>query len=150
MEKIDINNRTCYYFHDIIEFKDCDFNNIILIKKSSENILLYGVSYETSIGAKSLLLGSIKQMVLLEFMMGLHIQNHLTLKKMMPFSTGLDVLQHKKVELHMLFFTIYNDQNCLIRFFTTTKNTDFEQFIIHIKSVFDNDQNHYYYNECIF
>ena len=39
MEKIDINNRTCYYFHDIIEFKDCDFNNIILIKKSSENIL---------------------------------------------------------------------------------------------------------------
>ena len=54
MEKIDINNRTCYYFHDIIEFKDCGFNNIILIKKSSENILHQGVSYETSIGGKPL------------------------------------------------------------------------------------------------
>ena len=42
-KKIDIKNRTCYYFNDIIKIQDFDFNNILLDEKSCENILIYDV-----------------------------------------------------------------------------------------------------------
>ena len=34
-----IKNRTCYYFDDINEIEDFDFDNILLDEKSYENIL---------------------------------------------------------------------------------------------------------------
>ena len=33
-KKIDIKNRTCYYFHDIMTVIDIDFSDILLNKKS--------------------------------------------------------------------------------------------------------------------
>ena len=39
----------CYYSDDIIKFEDFDFDNIIIDKKSLENILIYDVSYKTLI-----------------------------------------------------------------------------------------------------
>ena len=36
LKKIDIKNRACYYFDDIIKIKDIDFDNILLDKKSYE------------------------------------------------------------------------------------------------------------------
>ena len=46
LKEIDIKNRTCYYFDDIIKIKDFDFNNVLINEKSLENILVYDVSYK--------------------------------------------------------------------------------------------------------
>ena len=34
----------CYYFNDIIEIEDFDFDNILKDKKSYKNILVYNIS----------------------------------------------------------------------------------------------------------
>ena len=47
-------NRTCYYFDDIIEIKDFDFNNFLLDEKSFENILIYDILHKTLISTKLL------------------------------------------------------------------------------------------------
>ena len=53
-KKIDIENRTCYYFDDLTTDWDICSDNILLDKKSFEtyeNIVIYGISYKTSTGA---------------------------------------------------------------------------------------------------
>ena len=58
LKEIDIKNRTCYYFDDIMKVGKFDFDNILLDKKSNknsyENILIYDISYKTLMGAKPL------------------------------------------------------------------------------------------------
>ena len=44
LKEIDIKNRTCYYFNDIIKMKDLDVNNTLKYEKSYENILVYNIS----------------------------------------------------------------------------------------------------------
>ena len=53
LKEIDIKNRTCYYFDDIIKIQGFDSNNLIN-EKSNKNILVYNISYKTSLGAKPL------------------------------------------------------------------------------------------------
>ena len=83
LKEIDIKNRTCYYFYDIMRVTDIDFNNILLDEKSYkkffENILLYDISYKTFMGKKTLriqfdkidgfieMYGGIKYLVLLQY-----------------------------------------------------------------------------------
>ena len=59
-----------YYFGDLIKFEAFDFDNILVDEKLYENILINNILYRTLIG----LLGLIKQMDLLEFIMELNIQ----------------------------------------------------------------------------
>ena len=47
-------NRTCYYLDDIIKIEDLDFDNILLDKKSYENVLIYIISSRTFISAEPL------------------------------------------------------------------------------------------------
>ena len=53
LKEIDIKNRTCYYFDDIIRFwdRDVDLSDILLdeklYKQKYENILIYNTSYKT-------------------------------------------------------------------------------------------------------
>ena len=54
LNEIDIKNRMCYYFDDIINSEDFDVDNILLNEKSNENILLYDTSHKTLIGAKAI------------------------------------------------------------------------------------------------
>ena len=57
LKEIDIKNRTCYYFDDIITDRDIYSVNILLDKKSYETynkILAYIISYKTSTGPKPL------------------------------------------------------------------------------------------------
>ena len=55
LKKVRIKNRTClHYFNEIIKLEDFDIDNILIDKKSHENILIYDISYETLIGSKSL------------------------------------------------------------------------------------------------
>ena len=52
-KKVQIKNRMCYYFDDIIKLENFDFN-ILIDEKSYENILIYNISYKTLIGSKPL------------------------------------------------------------------------------------------------
>ena len=54
LKEINIKNRTCYYFDDIINIENFDFYNILLDEKSRENILIFDISYKTLMGTKPL------------------------------------------------------------------------------------------------
>ena len=54
LKEINIKNQMYYYFDDIIEIEDFDFDNILIDEKSCKNILAYNISYKTLIGAKPL------------------------------------------------------------------------------------------------
>ena len=43
LKEINIKNRTCYYFDDIIKIEDFDLDNISIGKKSYKNILVYNI-----------------------------------------------------------------------------------------------------------
>ena len=47
VKDIHIKNRTYNFFNDIISIKDFDPNNIKIDEKSSKNILIYYIGYET-------------------------------------------------------------------------------------------------------
>ena len=42
--KVRIKNPTCYYFNDVIKLEDFDFDNVLIDKKSYENVLIYYIS----------------------------------------------------------------------------------------------------------
>ena len=54
LKEINIKNRACYYFDDIIKDIDINFREILLDKKIYENISVHGISYKTSTGPKQL------------------------------------------------------------------------------------------------
>ena len=54
LKEIDIKNRRCYYFDDIIKIKDFDLDNILIDEKSYENILVLNISYKILIDSRPL------------------------------------------------------------------------------------------------
>ena len=48
-KKINMKNRTCYYFNDIMRVIGIDFNNILFNKKLYKNLLIYNILYKTFI-----------------------------------------------------------------------------------------------------
>ena len=54
LKKIDIKNRTCYYFNDTIKIEDFDLDNICIDKKSYKKILVYDILYKSLIDYKPL------------------------------------------------------------------------------------------------
>ena len=46
LKEIDIKNRTCYFFDDIIKTKNFNLDNILIDEKSYEIILVYNISYK--------------------------------------------------------------------------------------------------------
>ena len=54
LKEINIKNRVCDYFDDIISGTKINFSNILLYKKLYENISVYNISYKTPTGPKPL------------------------------------------------------------------------------------------------
>ena len=54
MKEIQIKNRTCYYFNDIIKVEELDLDYILIDEKSYESILVYNMSYKSFIDSKPL------------------------------------------------------------------------------------------------
>ena len=52
LKEIDIKNRTCYYFDDIVKIKGFDLGNSLTDEKSYENILVYNISYKSLVDYK--------------------------------------------------------------------------------------------------
>ena len=53
-KKINIKDRGCYYFDDILKVEDINVNDILLGEKSYENILVYNILYKKFMDAKAL------------------------------------------------------------------------------------------------
>ena len=53
-KETDITNRTWYWFDDIIKIEDFDLDNILIDKKSNENILVYNIPYKNLIDSNLL------------------------------------------------------------------------------------------------
>ena len=49
LKKINIKNRTCYYFDDIIKTQDGNLRNILVDEKFYENILVYNILHKNLI-----------------------------------------------------------------------------------------------------
>ena len=54
LKEIDIKNCRCQYFHGIINIHDLNSDNILLVEKSYENMLIYDAAYKTLHIAKPL------------------------------------------------------------------------------------------------
>ena len=44
---------SCYYFDDIIKFKNFDLDDVLIDKKPNEHILVYKISHKTLIASKT-------------------------------------------------------------------------------------------------
>ena len=53
-QKVNIKNRASNYFDDIIKLEDFDLDNILIDKKSDENILIYDILFKALIDPKPL------------------------------------------------------------------------------------------------
>ena len=53
-QKVNIKNRTSNYFDNIIKLEDFDLDNILIDKKSDENILIYDILFKALIDPKPL------------------------------------------------------------------------------------------------
>ena len=83
---------TCYYFDDIINLEDLEFDNILLDEKQSENIWVYDISYKILIGAK---LRCIRFNKIEGFIRVYDATRYLVLfepENVIPFTTGLNIL----------------------------------------------------------
>ena len=54
LKEIDVKNRNCYYFDDIMTVRDIGVSDILLNEKLHEKILIYDISYKTFMGAEIL------------------------------------------------------------------------------------------------
>ena len=72
LKKIDIENRTCYYFDDIIKTENFNVDNFLIEEKSYENTLVYNISYKNVI-TKPLRIRCDKIDGMLDFMMEVDI-----------------------------------------------------------------------------
>ena len=52
LKEINIKNRACYYFDDIINGTKINFSNVLLDKNLYENISIYNISYKTATSPK--------------------------------------------------------------------------------------------------
>ena len=65
VKDIDIKSRTYYFFHDIINIKNFDRNNIKIDKKSNKNIFIYYTGYVTIKDLKFVKINSVNPLYLI-------------------------------------------------------------------------------------
>ena len=146
LKEIDIKNRACYYFDDIIKYKNVNFGDILLDEKLYKNISIYDISYKTSTGPKSLRIkfnkidgflmvfdGKIKHLVLFDHELFDKICNKI--KYLISKKRGI------KNSINHNFGRIRIDS---YHFLPIKKILTFHNVIILIKSVVNKNNNDYY------
>ena len=134
-EIMNLKSRTCYYFDDTIKLEYFDLDNILINKKSHENILIYDISYKTLIDSTPLCIRFNK---IDEFIRIYDGTRHLTLFG----SEKYDVIYSRIRYLISLKSGIIYDWHGSL---TIGKILKLHNVIIHLKPVLKKDKNHYYY-----
>ena len=148
LKEINIKNRACYYFDDIIKDTDINFSNSLLDKKLYENISVYDVSCKSSMGPKPLCIrchkidrfirvrgDELRHLVLFDY--GLLDKICDKIKDLISEKSGItDSINHNFGEIRI------DSYNSL----PIEKVLTFHNVIILIKSVVNKYKNNYYYN----
>ena len=100
---VHIKNCTCYYLNDIIKLGDFNLDNILIDKKSHENILIYDISYKTLIVSKP---SWIRLDKIIRIYDGTRYLTLFSTKKVDAILIELGVLQAKKSVSHIFFLTV--------------------------------------------
>ena len=144
--KVCIKNRMCYYFDDKVKLEDFDIDNILINKKSHENILIYEISHKTLINPKPL---RIKFYKIDGFIRIYHGTRYLTL-----FGSEKNYAIYDKIRylISLKSCFIYIFSHCFEKFkidsydsLPVEKILTLHNVIMLIKSVLNKDKNHYYY-----
>ena len=133
------------YVDDIIKIKDFDFDNILLDEKSYENILIHDISYKTMIGVKTLHIrfdkvhGFIRTCDETRYLFGPEkydaIYNRITY-----------LISQKSGITHVISHNYARNERDSHGSLPLGKTLTLHNVIILIKSVFNKDQNYYYYS----
>ena len=146
LKEIDIKNRACYYFDDIIKDVDINFSDILLDEKLDKNISVYDISYKMSTGPKPLRIkfdkiegfirvhgGEFRYLVLFDYRL-FEISHFKYLKSEKSCIT--DSINHNFRKIRIDSYDSLPIE----------KRLTFHNVIILIKSVVNKNKNEYYYN----
>ena len=144
LKEIGIKNCTCYYFDDNIKIEDFDFDNILWDGKSYESILIYIILYKTLIGAKPLRISFDKVDRFIRFYDGTRHsvlfrgEKYDSIYNSFSYHIGVKsgitcVFSHNYAKIKVNSYDSLSLEKTLI----------FDNIKIHIKSVWNKDQNHY-------
>ena len=148
LKEVDIKNRTCYYFDDIIRNFDINFDNILLDEQLYENISVYDISCKTSMGLKPFRIrfDKIDGFIRVcgdEFSYLVLFDNELfdkicdNIKYLIREKSGItNSINHNFEEIRIDSYNSLHIEKILT----------FHNVIILIKSIVNNNKNEYYYN----
>ena len=144
-KKVRIKNR--YYFDETVKLEDIDFDNILIEKKSYENMLIYNISYKALMGPKPLLIRFNKIDAFIRICYG---TRYLVLLGPEKYNIIYNLIRYL-ISLKSGITYIFSDYFAKIKVDSSDslhieKILTFHNVIIHIKSVLNKDKNHYYYN----
>ena len=146
-KEIDTENRTRYYFANIIKIENFDFDNILIDEKSYKNVLIYNILYKTLIGAKPLRIRFDKVNGFIRIYDGTRHSVLFGSERIDAIYGMIRYLIGQKSSITYVIF--YNYARIKIYSFDSLpleKTLTLYNVIILTKSVFNKNQNDYYYN----
>ena len=147
LEKVGIKNPACCHFDKIIKIEDFDFDNILLEKKSCENILIYDVSHKALVSTKPLHIMFDKVDMFIRDYDG---PKYLVLFNPEKYNSIYDKIRYLMgLKSSITYFFSHNYSKIKIGLdddLLLGKTLTLHNVTILSKPVFIEDQNHYYYN----
>ena len=143
--EVDIKNRTCYYFDDIIKIEGFNLDYILIDEKSCENVLVYNISYKTLIDTKHVCIrldkihGFIRVYDGIRYLVFFGSEKYDFIYNRIRYLVG--------VKSGITYVISYNYAKIKVDsndFFTSRKTMTFHDFIILIMSVLRKIKNNYY------
>ena len=145
-KEVRIKNRMCCYFNDIIKLEDFDPDNILIDKKSRENVLIYDISYKTLIDPKPLRITFFKIDGIIRIYDGIRYLTLCGSKEYEAIYNRIRYFISQKSGITYIFSHYFakikvDSYDSL----PIEKRLTLHNVIIHIKSVLNKDKNHYYF-----
>ena len=145
LKEIDIKNCIFYYFDDMIKIEDLDLDNILINKKSYENILFYNISYKDLI---------IKPLCITFGKMDGFIIVYNGTRYLVLFESEIQDSNYSKtrylisIKLGITYIISHNYTKVKVDSYKSlplAKTITFHNIIILIESIWNKDKNNYYY-----
>ena len=146
-KRIDTKNSTCFYFDHIINIEGFDFDNILIDEKSYENGLVYKISFKTLNERKPLRIRFNNVHVFIRVYHGTRYCVLFDLEKYPVIFNRITYLTGVKSGITHVIYHKY--ERIKVDWYDSLplgKTLTFHNDMILIKSVFNKDENNYYYN----
>ena len=135
----------CYHFDDIIKFEGYDFDNILTDEKSRENILIYNISHRTLIHPKPFRIRFDKIDGFIRVYDRSRYLISFASEKYYAIYNRIRCLISLKKQYHICFFSLLHEVDSYDPL-SIEETLTLHNALILIKSVLNQNQNHYYFN----